>query len=164
MGRLAARTGAVTTAGPVFRARNGSVPVSARANGRRPPARPSARASAKLPSVPGDALAQVIITRLPFEMPTHPVLEARAERVREGGGEPFNELTLPDALVKFRQGVGRLIRTTSDRGVVAVLDSRLATKGYGSTMRKTLPPLWYTTDLATVTTSLRNLDAAASAP
>ena len=61
--------------------------------------------------VPGDALSQVIITRLPFDVPTHPVAEARAEWIRERGGNPFNELTLPDALVKFRQGIGRLIRT-----------------------------------------------------
>lgn len=89
--------------------------------------------------VPGDALAQVIITRLPFEMPTHPVLEARAERVREDGGEPFNELTLPDALTKFRQGVGRLIRTASDRGVVTILDSRVVQKAYGRLFLGCLP-------------------------
>ena len=62
--------------------------------------------------VPGDALAQVIITRLPFDIPTHPVQEARSEHIRARGGNPFNELTLPDAVMKFRQGVGRLIRTT----------------------------------------------------
>src|ERR1035437_7808376 len=61
--------------------------------------------------VPGDALAQVIITRLPFEVPTHPVLEARTEWIRNQGGSPFGELTLPDAMIKFRQGIGRLIRT-----------------------------------------------------
>ncbi len=65
--------------------------------------------------VPGEALSQVVITRLPFDPPTHPILEARAEHIRDRGGNPFNELTLPDALIKFRQGVGRLIRTANDR-------------------------------------------------
>ncbi len=89
--------------------------------------------------VPGDALSQVIITRLPFEVPTHPILEARAERIRENGGNPFNELTLPDALIKFRQGIGRLIRTARDRGVVAILDSRVAQKAYGRQFLGCLP-------------------------
>ncbi len=89
--------------------------------------------------VPGDALAQVIITRLPFEVPTHPILEARAERIRDNGGNPFNELTLPDALIKFRQGVGRLIRTARDRGVVTILDSRVTQKAYGRQFLGCLP-------------------------
>src|SRR5205823_14494664 len=73
--------------------------------------------------VPGDALAQVIITRLPFDPPTHPITEARCDRIREQGGNPFNELTLPDALIKFRMGVGRLISTAHDRVLVPFLDS-----------------------------------------
>ncbi len=89
--------------------------------------------------VPGDALAQVIITRLPFDPPTHPVLEARAERIRDAGGSPFNELTLPDALIKFRQGIGRLIRTARDRGVVTILDSRVLSKTYGRLFLEVLP-------------------------
>lgn len=89
--------------------------------------------------VPGDALSQVIITRLPFEVPTHPILEARTEWIRERGGNPFNELTLPDALVKFRQGVGRLIRTAKDRGVVTILDSRIVQKPYGRWFLECLP-------------------------
>jgi ATP-dependent DNA helicase DinG len=89
--------------------------------------------------VPGDALSQVIITRLPFEVPTHPILEARTEWIRERGGNPFNELTLPDALVKFRQGVGRLIRTATDRGVVTILDSRIVQKPYGRWFLECLP-------------------------
>ncbi len=94
--------------------------------------------------VPGDALAQVIITRLPFEVPTHPILEARAERIRENGGNPFNELTLPDALIKFRQGVGRLIRTARDRGVVTILDSRVTQKAYGRLFLGCLPVATHT--------------------
>jgi ATP-dependent DNA helicase DinG len=89
--------------------------------------------------VPGDALSQVIITRLPFEVPTHPVLEARTEWIRERGGNPFNELTLPDALITFRQGIGRLIRTARDRGVVTILDSRVTQKAYGRLFLDCIP-------------------------
>jgi len=89
--------------------------------------------------VPGAALSQVIITRLPFEMPTHPIAEARAEWIRERAGNPFNELTLPEALVKFRQGVGRLIRTQTDRGLVTILDSRVLAKAYGRQFLDCLP-------------------------
>jgi ATP-dependent DNA helicase DinG len=89
--------------------------------------------------VPGDALSQVVITRLPFDVPTHPVTEARAEWIREHDGNPFNELTLPDALVKFRQGVGRLIRTQTDRGLVTILDSRVLLKAYGRLFLECLP-------------------------
>ena len=89
--------------------------------------------------VPGDALAQVIITRLPFDPPTHPITEARCDYIRDRGGNPFNELTLPDALMKFRQGVGRLIRTATDRGVVTILDSRVLAKTYGRIFIDSLP-------------------------
>ena len=89
--------------------------------------------------VPGNALSQVVITRLPFEIPTHPIQEARAERIRAEGGNPFNELTLPDAVVKFRQGIGRLIRTADDRGVVTLLDSRVLAKSYGQLFLAALP-------------------------
>jgi len=89
--------------------------------------------------VPGDALSQVVITRLPFDVPTHPVLQARAEWIRAHDGNPFNELTLPDALVKFRQGIGRLIRTQTDRGLVTILDSRVLAKAYGRLFLECLP-------------------------
>jgi ATP-dependent DNA helicase DinG len=89
--------------------------------------------------VPGDALSQVVITRLPFEVPTHPILEARTEWIRQREGNPFAELTLPDALIKFRQGVGRLIRSAADRGVVTVLDSRILVKAYGRQFIDCLP-------------------------
>lgn len=89
--------------------------------------------------VPGDALSQVIVTRLPFDPPTHPVAEARAEWLRSEGRNPFNELTLPAALMKFRQGVGRLIRNKTDRGVVTLLDARLLTKSYGREFLACLP-------------------------
>lgn len=89
--------------------------------------------------VPGDALAQVIITRLPFDPPTHPITEARCDHIRDRGGNPFQELTLPDALIKFRQGVGRLIRTSADRGVITLLDSRVLHKPYGRLFVDALP-------------------------
>ncbi len=89
--------------------------------------------------VPGDALAQVVITRLPFDPPTHPVTEAQAERIRDEGGNPFNDLTLPDALIKFRQGVGRLIRKQTDRGLITILDARVLAKSYGRIFLECLP-------------------------
>ena len=95
--------------------------------------------------VPGDALAQVIITRLPFDPPTHPITEARCDHIRERGGSPFNELTLPDALIKFRQGIGRLIRTATDRGLVTILDSRILLKPYGRLFLDGLPQKEFTT-------------------
>jgi ATP-dependent DNA helicase DinG len=94
--------------------------------------------------VPGDALAQVIITRLPFDPPTHPITEARCDHIRDAGGNPFNELTLPDALIKFRQGIGRLIRTATDRGLVTILDSRVLAKSYGRLFIDCLPQPNYT--------------------
>jgi ATP-dependent DNA helicase DinG len=95
--------------------------------------------------VPGDALAQVIITRLPFDPPTHPITEARCDHIRDQGGNPFNELTLPDALIKFRQGIGRLIRTAGDRGLVTLLDSRVLAKAYGRLFVDCLPNPQFTT-------------------
>ena len=89
--------------------------------------------------VPGDALSQVVIARLPFSPPTQPIAEAKAERIREQGGDPFNEMTLPEAIVRFRQGVGRLIRTRTDRGLVTILDSRILAKAYGRLFLGSLP-------------------------
>lgn len=89
--------------------------------------------------IPGPALSQVIITRIPFENPTHPIAEARAERCRAEGRQPFYELTLPAALTKFRQGCGRLIRCQSDEGRLVIMDSRLLTKSYGHLFLQVLP-------------------------
>jgi ATP-dependent DNA helicase DinG len=89
--------------------------------------------------VPGEALSQVIVTRLPFENPTHPVAEARAEKCRQRGVSPFAELTLPAALIKFRQGIGRLIRNHTDEGRLVILDSRILTKQYGRLFLEVLP-------------------------
>jgi ATP-dependent DNA helicase DinG len=94
--------------------------------------------------VPGPALSQVILTRLPFEVPTHPIAEARAEWVRSQGGNPFAELNLPEALIKFRQGIGRLIRRQDDCGIIAILDSRILHKTYGREFLASLPTSRFT--------------------
>jgi ATP-dependent DNA helicase DinG len=89
--------------------------------------------------IPGDALSQVVLARLPFSPPTHPISEAKSELIRDRGGDPFHELTLPEALIKFRQGAGRLIRTRTDRGLITVLDSRVLAKSYGRLFMEGLP-------------------------
>ncbi len=93
--------------------------------------------------VPGPSLSQVIVTRLPFENPNHPVAEAKAEKVRETGLSPFSELTLPDSLSRFRQGIGRLIRKKEDRGLITILDSRVLGKSYGRLFLAELPKKEY---------------------
>ncbi|MGF1448554.1 MAG: ATP-dependent DNA helicase [Opitutales bacterium] len=89
--------------------------------------------------VPGPALSQVILTRLPFENPTHPIAQARAEKLRNDGRNPFQEITLPDAILQTRQGMGRLIRTSTDTGRIVVLDSRLLTRPYGRAFIDVIP-------------------------
>lgn len=89
--------------------------------------------------VPGEALVNVILTRLPFSVPNHPLIEAQIELIEARGGDAFQEYTLPEAVLKLRQGVGRLIRTASDRGIVAILDGRILTKPYGKAFLANLP-------------------------
>jgi ATP-dependent DNA helicase DinG len=89
--------------------------------------------------VPGEALSNVIITRLPFAVPDTPLIEAKLELVQERGGDAFTEFSLPEAILKLRQGVGRLIRTKTDRGIVVILDSRIVTKPYGRAFMQALP-------------------------
>src|SRR5262245_9411245 len=89
--------------------------------------------------VPGEALSNVIITRLPFAVPDHPLIEAKLELIEERGGDPFTEYSLPEAILRLRQGVGRLIRTRSDRGIIVILDNRIMTKPYGRAFMQALP-------------------------
>jgi ATP-dependent DNA helicase DinG len=89
--------------------------------------------------VPGEALSNVIITRLPFSVPSHPLLEARLDDIRQRGGSPFVEYQVPEAVIKLKQGFGRLIRTKTDRGIVVILDPRVLTKPYGRTFLNSLP-------------------------
>ena len=94
--------------------------------------------------VAGEALSCVVLARLPFAQVGDPVIEARSERIERDGGSAFRDYALPEAVIKFRQGFGRLIRTRRDRGVVIVTDPRLVTKNYGAIFRKSIPATVHT--------------------
>ncbi|TVT32895.1 ATP-dependent DNA helicase [Amycolatopsis rhizosphaerae] len=111
--------------------------------------------------VPGPSLQLVIVDRIPFPRPDDPVLSARQRAVEARGGNGFLTVAATHAALLLAQGTGRLHRSVGDRGVVAVLDSRLATARYGGFLRASLPPLWPTTDPETARGALRRLDAAA---
>ena len=108
--------------------------------------------------VPGQSCTCVVIDRLPFPRPDDPLAAARARAAEEEGSSGFNAVMVPRAALLLAQGVGRLIRSHEDRGVVAILDSRLETAGYGGYLRRSLPPFWYTTDLDIAVTALSRLD------
>ncbi|GGG66821.1 ATP-dependent DNA helicase [Sinomonas atrocyanea] len=107
--------------------------------------------------VPGQSCRLVVIDRIPFPRPDDPLMSARSRAVAQAGGNGFMSVSATHAAVRLAQGAGRLIRTTADRGVVAVLDSRLATERYGAFLRGALPPLWGTTDRRVVLDALGRL-------
>ncbi|MDD7586747.1 MAG: ATP-dependent DNA helicase [Corynebacterium glucuronolyticum] len=107
--------------------------------------------------VPGPSLSLVTIDRIPFPRPDDPLSQARKEAADAAGGNGFMQITASHAALLMAQGTGRLLRATTDRGVVAILDSRIATKRYGSFILRSIPPMWTTTDLDTVTGALKRL-------
>ena len=107
--------------------------------------------------VPGNSCILVAIDRIPFPRPDEPVMSARASQADAAGGSGFMQVSLPRAALLLAQGTGRLIRSVDDRGVVAILDSRIVTKRYGSVLLNSMPPLWRTSDVAVVRDSLRRL-------
>jgi len=106
--------------------------------------------------VPGAQLSCVIIDKLPFAVPNDPVVRARIENIRQDGGNPFYEYQVPDAVIALKQGFGRLIRSRSDRGVLAILDTRIITRPYGRIFRESLPPYRVTRSLEDVKTFFEN--------
>jgi len=107
--------------------------------------------------VPGNSCILVAIDRLPFPRPDEPVLAARSSQADASGGSGFMQVSVPRAALLLAQGAGRLIRSIDDRGVVAIMDSRIVTKRYGQTLLNSMPPLWRTNDKETVRNSLRRL-------
>ncbi|MGI8811098.1 MAG: ATP-dependent DNA helicase [Pyrinomonadaceae bacterium] len=100
--------------------------------------------------VQGEQLSCVIIDKLPFAVPTDPVVAARSRFIEENGGKPFFDYSVPQAVISLKQGIGRLIRSRTDRGVIAILDPRLRTKGYGRDFLQSLPRMRITSDLKEV--------------
>lgn len=109
--------------------------------------------------VPGSSCSQVIIDRIPFPRPDDPVMSARARVVDQAGGSGFNEVMVAKAGLLLSQAAGRLIRSSSDRGVVSVLDPRLVRASYSKSLISSMPPLWLTTDKEVTLAALRRLDA-----
>jgi ATP-dependent DNA helicase DinG len=110
--------------------------------------------------VPGSACTLVAIDRIPFPRPDEPVMAARAKERDAAGGSGFMDVSLPRAALLLAQGTGRLIRSIDDRGVVAILDSRIVNKRYGSILLNSMPPFWRTSDGAVIRESLKRLNEA----
>src|SRR5947207_6124194 len=89
--------------------------------------------------VQGDQLRNVIVVKLPFAVPDEPIIEARLDAIKRNGGNPFMEYSVPEAIIKLKQGFGRLIRSRTDKGIVVILDSRIVTKRYGRMFLEALP-------------------------
>ena len=100
--------------------------------------------------VQGDALSLVVIDKLPFDVPSDPIVAARIESIRRDGGNPFTEYQIPAAVMDLKQGLGRLLRSRKDRGVLSVMDSRLLTRPYGRVFIDSLPPYRILHDLESV--------------
>jgi ATP-dependent DNA helicase DinG len=100
--------------------------------------------------VPGESLRCVVIDKLPFAPPTDPVVTARIQAIRDRGGDPFTEYQIPEAVLALRQGIGRLLRRSDDFGVIALLDHRVITRGYGAVFRENLPAMPWTRDRSAV--------------
>jgi ATP-dependent DNA helicase DinG len=100
--------------------------------------------------VPGEELSLVVIDKLPFAVPSDPVIAARSRLIEDAGGNPFRELSLPEAVLTLKQGAGRLLRSTEDRGVVAILDPRVKTARYGRVFLQNLPPFRRTSSIEAV--------------
>ncbi|HPM76823.1 MAG TPA: helicase C-terminal domain-containing protein, partial [bacterium] len=105
----------------------------------------------------GDALRLVIVDKLPFASPGDPLVEARIEHLHDEGKNPFMEYQLPAAIIMLKQGLGRLIRTADDRGVLALMDTRIRTRRYGSKIMASLPPFPKTSKLSDVVGYLQTL-------
>ncbi len=108
--------------------------------------------------VRGDKLTCVIIDKLPFASPDDPLLQARCEDVRRQGGDAFAQIQLPQAVIALKQGVGRLIRDVSDRGIMVICDNRLVNRPYGETFLKSLPQMKRTRDLSQATAFLETVN------
>ena len=108
--------------------------------------------------VPGDACRLVIIDKIPFPRPDDPISKARTQDIARHGGNGFMQVSAAHAAVRLAQGAGRLIRSINDKGVVAVLDSRMATARYGGYLKSSLPPMWPTPDKKVILGVLKRLN------
>ena len=131
---------------------------------RRPPACSARCRSGRASTCPARPASSCVIDRIPFPRPDDPLASARSQAVARMGGNGFMAVSATHAALRLAQGAGRLIRRGDDRGVVAVLDSRLATARYAGFLQRSLPPFWPTTDRAMVLAALKRLDETAAEP